>query len=195
MLWGNKPLPEPILTKILNAEHGHNELMAIHIHCCIHHFLLCFPKYNLVFWLKTQNIRCLYPVILTPPPTPGQNGCHFANTFICIFMNENFCAWFEFFSQVCSSGPNWQWSSIGSSNGLVPNRWQAITWTNGYPVHWRIYVALGGDELILMLACKFYTWVTFDQSILQYIPTVRPLVCPSPCYGVNQGCPPLNITM
>ena len=24
---------------------------------------------------------------------------------------------------------------------------QAIIWTNDNPIHWRIYVALGGDEL------------------------------------------------
>ena len=32
---------------------------------------------------------------------------------------------------------------------MAPNRRQAITWTNAGPVHWRIYAALGGDELIL----------------------------------------------
>ena len=37
--------------------------------------------------------------------------------------------------------------SIGSGNGLAPNRWQAITWTSADPVHWRIYAALGGDVL------------------------------------------------
>ena len=37
--------------------------------------------------------------------------------------------------------------SIGSDNGLAPNRRQSITWTNTDPVHWRIYGALGGDEL------------------------------------------------
>ena len=26
--------------------------------------------------------------------------------------------------------------------------WQAITWTNADPIHWLIYDALGGDELI-----------------------------------------------
>ena len=25
--------------------------------------------------------------------------------------------------------------------------WQAIIWTNADPIHWRIYAALGGDEL------------------------------------------------
>ena len=28
---------------------------------------------------------------------------------------------------------NWQWTSIGSDNGLVPNSRQAIIWTNADP--------------------------------------------------------------
>ena len=36
---------------------------------------------------------------------------------------------------------------IGFDNGLTPNRRQAIIWTNADPIHWRIYVSLGGDEL------------------------------------------------
>ena len=43
---------------------------------------------------------------------------------------------------------NWQYPSIGLDNGLAPNRWQAIIWANADPIHWRIYAALGGDELI-----------------------------------------------
>ena len=35
-------------------------------------------------------------------------------------------------------------------NGLAPNRRQAITWTNDDPVYWRIYAALGGEELIFL---------------------------------------------
>ena len=35
------------------------------------------------------------------------------------------------------------------NNGMVPTRWRAIIWTNVDPVNWRIYVAQGGDELIL----------------------------------------------
>ena len=38
--------------------------------------------------------------------------------------------------------------SINLGYGLVPN----ITWTNAEQVHWRIYAALGGDELTLILA-------------------------------------------
>ena len=42
--------------------------------------------------------------------------------------------------------------SIGLDNGLVPNRREAIMWTNTDPIHWRIYAALGGDELTLGLS-------------------------------------------
>ena len=34
--------------------------------------------------------------------------------------------------------PTDNWSSFYSGNGLVPNRHQAITWTND-DLHWRIY--------------------------------------------------------
>ena len=37
--------------------------------------------------------------------------------------------------------------SIGFDNGLARNRRQAIIWTNADPIYWRIYAALGGDEL------------------------------------------------
>ena len=43
---------------------------------------------------------------------------------------------------------NWTWISIDSGNGVVPNKRQAITWTNCDSVNRRIYAALGGDELI-----------------------------------------------
>ena len=31
--------------------------------------------------------------------------------------------------------------NIGSDNGLVPNMWQAIIWTNDWPVYWCIYAS------------------------------------------------------
>ena len=37
---------------------------------------------------------------------------------------------------------------------LVPNRRQAIFWTNSDPVHRRIYASLGGDELMGHLNVK-----------------------------------------
>ena len=36
---------------------------------------------------------------------------------------------------------------IGFDNGLTPNRWQAIIWTNADPIRWHIYALLRGDEL------------------------------------------------
>ena len=41
-------------------------------------------------------------------------------------------------------------TQYGFDNGLAPTRRQAIIWTNAYPGHWRIYAALGGDELTLL---------------------------------------------
>ena len=42
---------------------------------------------------------------------------------------------------------NWQYVSIGSDDGLASSRRQVIIWSIADPVHWRIYAALGGDEL------------------------------------------------
>ena len=33
---------------------------------------------------------------------------------------------------------------------MAQNRRQAIIWTKAHPIHWHIYVALGGDELNMM---------------------------------------------
>ena len=37
----------------------------------------------------------------------------------------------------------------------VPNRWQAIIWSNADMIHWRIYAALGGVELNLYVLNLF----------------------------------------
>ena len=49
---------------------------------------------------------------------------------------------------------------IGSGNGLVPNRQQAMTWTDVTPVHQHIYAALGGDEL------THWTWHNLEWVLL-----------------------------
>ena len=51
------------------------------------------------------------------------------------------------FTEVCSTGFNEQYPSIGLDNGLAPNMRQAIMWSNAHPIHWRIHAALEGDEL------------------------------------------------
>ena len=44
-------------------------------------------------------------------------------------------------------GPNLQYSSIGSDNGLAPVRQQAIIWTNDGLVYRCIYASLSRNEL------------------------------------------------
>ena len=59
------------------------------------------------------------------------------------------CIWWSSDSNLIEIGSrdsNWQYASIGSGDGLVPNSRQANIWFNADPIHWRIYVALGGDE-------------------------------------------------
>ena len=54
------------------------------------------------------------------------------------------------FTEICCQGFiwQWQWVSMGSKNGLAPNRWQAIIWTNSGLVKWHILVLLGLCESI-----------------------------------------------
>ena len=86
-------------------------------------------------------------IVLTHLP-PGQNGRHLADdTFWCIFFKENVRSWIQISLWFVPKGPIKQ-ASIGSDNGLATSRLQVITSTNSDPVHWRIYPALGGDELI-----------------------------------------------
>ena len=63
-------------------------------------------------------------------------------------MNEKFCILIKISLIFFPKGPIDNKHSIGLDNGLAPNRWQAIIWTNADPIHWRIYVALEGDGLM-----------------------------------------------
>ena len=51
------------------------------------------------------------------------------------------------FTELCSLWSYWQYSSIGSNNGLVPNRRWAIIWANDSLACWCIYMSLGLNEL------------------------------------------------
>ena len=83
---------------------------------------------------------------LTHLPPPEQNGHHFAgDTLKCISLNENFCILIKISLKFVSKGP----IDNNPDNGLAPRRRQAIIWTNAELIHWRIYGALGGDELII----------------------------------------------
>ena len=73
------------------------------------------------------------------------------------YIHKHFLEWkvlyFEWdFTEVCSFcslGSNWQQPSIGLESGLAPNRRQANIWINVGPIHWHIYMVLGGDGSIL----------------------------------------------
>ena len=51
-------------------------------------------------------------------------------------------------------------ASIGSSNGLVPNRQQTIIWTNDDLVYWFIDTALSLNEVThdILMACNEGLW-------------------------------------
>ena len=66
---------------------------------------------------------------------PKQDDCHFAGDISkLIFLNEKFLYLDSSLIQVCAFGSNLK-KIIGLSNGLAPNRQQAIFWTNGGLVH------------------------------------------------------------
>ena len=52
----------------------------------------------------------------------------------------------------------------GLDSGLAPNRWQAIILTNADLIHWRIYAALGGDELYNKYKCG--QWRHFKPKVV-----------------------------
>ena len=54
----------------------------------------------------------------------------------------------------------------------MPNRRQAIIWTNAGLIHWRIYTALGGDELIK--SCIIYILPGTKLLITHYLITHYP---------------------
>ena len=143
----NKPLPEPMLTQTSSMTHR----------CATR------PKY--VNMVPAQNSN-------NPPPqyaSPLQyykfgqilqkmtvvfnslkwrrNGCHIADDiFKYMSLNENF--WLKLnLPEICSLGFHWQYGSIGSDNGLAPNRRQANIWNNVGMIYWHMYVSRGFNEL------------------------------------------------
>ena len=62
---------------------------------------------------------------------PRQNGRRFTDDiFKCIFLNKNSWIFSNISLKYVFLGPDWQYGSIGSYDGLVSNRQQAIIWTN-----------------------------------------------------------------
>ena len=76
-----------------------------------------------------------------------------------------------------------------SGNGLAPNRRQAITWTNAEPAHWRVYAALGEDELTAVHrdACCF-----LQKNAIQLVLWDLDIDKRSLNYWKNEGSPYSN---
>ena len=117
---------------------------------------ICTPVENPI----EQNVRPVnfrYRTVLETinSSNHGQHGWYYPDDiFKCIFMNEKFCILIRISLKFVPKGP------IKNIPVLVhimsPDRRQAIIWTNAGLVHWRIYAALGGDELrwyIFMTEC------------------------------------------
>ena len=99
-------------------------------------------------WLQSWQSNCFNS------SPPGQNGRHFADDlFRCIFVNVKVCILIEISLKFVPKDLINNNLAFGLDNGLVPNRRQAIIWTNADPVYWRIYAALWGDELKNVFKC------------------------------------------
>ena len=84
---------------------------------------------------------------LNSSPT-GQNDRHFADDiFKHIFLNEEVQILIKMSLKFIGKGSIDNMASIGSDNGSAPNRRRAIIWAYADPIHWRIYAALGWDEV------------------------------------------------
>ena len=79
---------------------------------------------------------------------PRQHGRRFADDiFKCVVLNGNVWIAIKISQNFVPKGRIDNNQGIGLDNVLAPNRRQAIIWTNADLIHWRIYAALGGDEL------------------------------------------------
>ena len=75
------------------------------------------------------------------------------------------CLYFDYnFAEVCSQGSYWQYPRIGLGNVLAPNRRKAIIWTNADHIHCRIYAALRGDELNMLITLLWLNNEMFIDS-------------------------------
>ena len=68
--------------------------------------------------------------------------------FKCILENEKLCILIKISLKFVPKDSFDNNPAFCSGSGLAPNRRQATIWTSADPIHWRIYAALGGDELI-----------------------------------------------
>ena len=96
----------------------------------------------------------------------AENGRHFADyIFRCIFGNEMFCISFRISLKFVPMCP------IDNNTTLVLiMAWRRICWINADPIHWRIYAALGGDELYnLDVVCLAHNRQQCSKAYRKYL--------------------------
>ena len=78
------------------------------------------------------------------------------------------------FTEICSQRSNQQFASIGSDNGLAPNRRQAIIWTNDGLVYWRICVTWSGCFQTAPGGVRCYL---FPSNLTVFMWFIRAVLC------------------
>ena len=106
--------------------------------------------------LRGHSITSFHVAVIIKPyassSAPGTKWPPFCRRCFLMHFREWKVLYFELiFTEVSSQCSNRQLPRNGLYTDLAPNRRQAIIWTNADPIHWRIYVALGRDELISLL--------------------------------------------
>ena len=103
---------------------------------------------QLIITVSANDERPSRDTVATNTLRPRQDGHHDCRRHFQMHFLEWKLLYFKLnFTEVCSQGSNWQYASIGSDNGWVPIRWQAIICNNVGLVYWSIYTSLGLDGL------------------------------------------------
>ena len=92
------------------------------------HSITCLPT-CLCYWIKHIEVRS--KLLTLSKQYCGMYFLEANNIVECIFLKEDFCILIWICLKL-SLGSIWR-VNVGLGNGLAPNRWQAITWTNVDP--------------------------------------------------------------
>ena len=113
------------------------------------HFYIEFTTGIEFLW---EGLTQWWPIVKPPSGmlSPGELT-HWGQDKIATISQTTFSSafcWMKTFEfQIKFEFSNWQYINIGSDNGLMPTRQQAIIWTNGGMFYWHIYASLDFNEL------------------------------------------------
>ena len=120
------------------------------------------PEPMMTQFIDVHASTCLNDLIgILNTLRPRQNGRHFTDKHQMHFLEWKCLNFHWYFTEIYSLESNWQDISTGPDNGLMPNRWQAIIWTNGGLVYWHIYGSFGVIELNTSSAVETYNKIYF----------------------------------